>query len=317
MGILKGVMKLVVSILTIGYLVYFIYTNWIEIPTLYNRVVGLDEKAIALLILLACNISSWLIVSVQFLVPLRQIGVKIGFLENAALFIAGVLLNYSPHKAGVLYRLHYLKKWYQVPYTSFIGLQIVRIVATFGVAGLIGLLALAFRYIVDGVYSFEMSVLVFLMFAAGVLPFFIPIKLLHKSNNMITNIIKNLYEGIRGLRRDRLFAFLFVLLIALQFVVLFVQYYVIFRLTDYHPTFITYLLLVPLIIMLSMISITPGNLGLREVITASALSLTSGDFDTGMMVSILDRGVLFSSTLIFGIVSLLFLTAKRNIFKNK
>ena len=52
--------------------------------------------------------------------------------------------------------------------------------------------------------------------------------------------------------------------------------------------------------LLTFVTITPGNLGLREWVIGALTSATGFDFQTGLFASTLDRGIMLALTFILG-----------------
>ena len=139
----------------------------------------------------------------------------------------------------------------------------------------------------------------------------LPLERVRRYSGPLTRYVHNLARGVQELRESPRMGLLLLLLIGCQFLVLLVQYRIIFLLVGLEPGLLSYLILIPLITILGMVSITPGNLGLREILTASALAVSAGSFDAGMFVGLVDRSGLLVATMLFGCASLAYLTFYR------
>ena len=300
---------------SIAYLSYYLIDNAPQLwETLYNRVF-FGEEPWLFIMLIICYAMSWLIASLQFYLPLKRFGVDIGKSENLALFVAGVMLNYTPFKAGTIYRFDYMKERYGVSYSKFAGLQVTRILGTIGVSGMVGSLAIVAIYISGKFIPLELIIIV----AALLLIAFTPFHLMKYKGNIRLGIfstpIDELLDALENLKNDSKQAAQFLLLIGLQLFVLILQYWLVFKIANIEPHVITYFLLIPFIAVLGMISLSPGNLGIREVVTASTMSLSNGTFELGMLVGVVERSVLLAATLIFGMCSLAYLTYLKRLGK--
>lgn len=301
------------AVLTIGYLAYFVVSNKHELSAISGLWERRGEKHWLPFALLACYVLSWLIAATQFYLPLRRINSNIGLLENVALIMGGSLLNYSPFKAGLIYRFYYLKRWHSISYPLLAGLQLSRIFLTVGVSGLIGLYGLSIGFDEAGQYGYILAGMFVLMAAIGIVPFLMPSELLERNTGLLSHLTNELARGIREMRSGAIMITSQLLLIGCQFCVLAVQYGIIFFMLGLKPSMFAYLMLIPFITLLGMISVTPGNLGLREIITASALSLGMLSFKSGMLVGLVDRGMLLAATIVCGGVSLLYLSIYRGL----
>jgi uncharacterized membrane protein YbhN (UPF0104 family) len=309
--IAKTVIKWLLTILAVGFVARFIITNLAAFPALYTEWRARGDQGWTVLALVTCYVLSWLVVAAQFYFPLRRLNANVGFTENAALIIGGALLNYSPFKAGVLYRFYYFKRWHDISYTTLAGLQLLRVLLTVGASGLFGLVAFAFAIAGNGNANWALLSIFGLMTFGGSVAVAIAPRLARRLTGPISRFATELVRGINELRRSLKLTLILFGLIGCQFGVLIVQYKIIFFVLGLEPPVVAYLVLVPLITMLGMVSITPGNLGLREIAIAMALSLSDVSFRSGMFVGLMDRGAITVATIAFGSLSLIYLVSIR------
>lgn len=290
---------------SVAYILLYIANNWHGVSEVLFA--GFEDQRMRwiLPLLVGCYFSSWLIVAIQYYMPLRRHCPSVNFAENLSLIILGALLNYTPFKAGVLYRFNYMKSRHGFSYTRFAGLQLARLFLMMLIAGLVGISALAYL-VLD---TEETSMLLLLssmgLVSIGASPA-IALRLFPawvNNNRHLRDIFLTLDE-MQHYPRE---ASIFVLLLFAQVAVLLLQYHLIFLIAGLSPPFVVTFLLVPAIMVLGVISLSPGNIGFREMFVAAAFAISSNSFDSGVLVGVVDRAVIFSCTLVFGVLSFVYL----------
>ncbi len=297
----------IVTASSIGFLVYFIFFNIDEFTHLLRSWQDRQATWSIFPAIIACYLLSWLIVAAQYHTCLRRIGLSVKFIENAALVVASALLNYSPVKLGILYRLNYLNSRHRVPYGALASIQLIRFFLLLGVSGLFGFIAISFIYISEGNTDTNLFLLTVLAILVSTTPIVITSGIISSKLEKWRSIFTNFFSTTELISKDIRAILALCMLSLAQFAVLVVQYRLIFDLVGLTPPFSTYFILVPLVTALSLVSITPGNLGLREMLLAAVMSMTHNTFNSGIIAGVVDRGALILSTAIFGTLAILYL----------
>lgn len=290
---------------SVGYILFYIANNWQGFSRVLVEVYANDRTRWVLPLLIICYLSSWLIVATQYFMPLRRHCLNVKFIENLALIILGALLNYTPFKAGVFYRFNYMKTRHAFSYGRFAGLQLARFFLMMLVAGLIGISALAYLIINTGQTSLLLLLSSIGLVVTGASPA-LAIRLFPKT--VVNNrYLRDIFFTLEEMQHYPIEAVLFVMLLFVQVAVLMLQYHLIFLITGLSPSFVVTFLLVPAIMVLGVVSLSPGNIGFREMFVAAVFAVTGSSMGSGMLVGLLDRTVIFSCTLLFGALSFLYL----------
>lgn len=311
---IKTLLKWALTLVSLGFVAQFIVTNASEFSHLIPEWQKRGDQGWTLFALIACYLLSWVLVAAQFHFPLQRLCASIRLSENVALVIAGALLNYSPFKAGMLYRFYYFKKWHDLSYSALAGLQLLRILLTFAASGFLGIIvfSISLAHIAQVKQANFVLFFVFaLMLFGSVLIVFFAGKFAGRVPKPLSGLAGELVRGLNELQNSAVLTLILFALIACQFAVLGVQYGIIFHVLGVYPPVLAYFVLIPLITILGMLSITPGNLGLREIAVAAALSFSTVDFRSGMFVGLMDRGAITVATILFGLLALAYLAWTR------
>ena len=293
----KRIVRNLISILIIAGLVYYL---WKHREIFYAT---LDASWYHIFGLVACIFMMWILNCIQVLLLLRQVGVKVGFWENMFLLIAMALGNYLPMRIGSLIRMKYFKQVHGLQYIKFGGIIGVRTLILFtstgilGCVGLVGLRLSGFPFNVSLLCIFISMVIISL--GACLIP--IPVT---KSDNFILKIWSDLVSAFKIIQSQPILLFQVSGLIMMQFLLLAIRLHIAFDAINVELSPWVLLILAPMTTLISFLSLTPGNLGLREW-AIGIMSLATGvDFRSGIFAGTLDRAILMAVTFIFGSGSL-------------
>mgnify|MGYP003635865898 CR=1 FL=1 len=210
---------------------------------------------------------------------------------------AAILGNYLPMRAGTALRFHYFKVVHKVDYSLFGGLSAVRMVLLIlatSFASLLGLIATEHEFsrtlwlLYGGLAAIGISLLVGIRYVR-----FSP-------TSRLGAISIRFVEGFASIGRHPWEACATLGLIFVQFSLLGVRMAICFAIIGQSISPSSLLLIVPIATLLSFLTITPGNLGLREW-TIGAVSLAAGlDLSTGVFAATLDRAILVALTFAIG-----------------
>ena len=125
----------------------------------------------------------------------------------------------------------------------------------------------------------------------SLIPFFVQ-KIIRLSNrNWFIKKIKSFIYGIQLIGQSPKVYWRLIFINFFGSVFYAVWYLLAFRALGYNITFIEALVLGVLLNALMAVQVTPGNLGLQEVVTAAYAAMTKVGFNQGLTVSLLLRGV--------------------------
>lgn len=286
-----------IGLALVGYVVWFLLDHR---DVFSQRFEGTPRHAA----LLALGVvAAWLVNSLQTLLPLRELGARVGFWENLLLTIATTFGNYLPMRAGSLMRMQYIKSVHGLGYLRYAGVLGARSLMLLWVTGAVGLSAAIAMTLVRGPVAVEVFLLFTGIVAAGVLPFLLPIERMLPATGVVRRLGVELMQAISLVRRNRRMTLAYVGLVVLQLGILTARLAVAFDVVQQRPSVWMYCFLSPIATILSFINITPGNLGLREWLVGLLSAGVGIDYATGIFAASVDRVVLVAMTLSVGAVA--------------
>jgi len=207
-------------------------------------------------------------------------------------FITTMGNQLTPFAGGVIMRAVYLKQRHSLSYAQFATLLFANHLITFWVAGCIGILTCVFsphlgpaRWILAIFFSIVVVVIAIIVS----LP---PYSL--SGQNMLIKTINNFFEGWSILKDDKTLLILVTLIAFIGVMLNGLSFGVAFYAIDLNVLPQTVLLVSLLPFFLILIYITPGNLGVQEII----ISITSGFLGTGLGKGLLVALLIRATTLI-------------------
>jgi uncharacterized membrane protein YbhN (UPF0104 family) len=245
-------------------------------------------------------LGTWTVNSLQTLLPLRELGVRIGFWENLMLTVATIFGNYLPMRAGSLLRLEYVRAVHGVGYFRFGGLLGARSLILLGVAAAAGLSGVVAMRLVGQDPRPEAFVIFAGILGLCAVPFVVPVERLLTGRGAAMKAIRQLGESVALVRQNRRILAWYVGLVVLQLMFLAARLAVSFDAIERHPPAWVYCFLSPIATILSFINLTPGNIGLREWLVGLLSAAVGVDYADGIVAASIDRGVLIAMTLVAG-----------------
>jgi uncharacterized membrane protein YbhN (UPF0104 family) len=238
--------------------------------------------------------------SLQTLLPLRELGIRVGFWENTLLTAAAGFGNYLPMRAGSVMRLHYIKSLHGVGYLQYGGILGVRALLLLWGAGAVGLFGGAALFLAGRAVRADVFFLFAGILVVGVMPFLIPFRRLLPSSGPVGRMGTELARAMTLMHQNRWMTWQYLGLVALQFAILTGRLAVAFDVMQQRPTPWIYCFLSPIATILSFINITPGNLGLREWMIGLLSSGMGIDYAVGIFAASVDRVVSVALTFALG-----------------
>jgi uncharacterized membrane protein YbhN (UPF0104 family) len=290
------------SFALVAWLAYYLYTNW----DLFSA--SADASRYQLAALTVCVLATWVINSLQVLLLLRMEQVRVGFWENLLVQTATLLGNYVPMRIGTILRFRYFKKVHGLEYTRLGGIAGLRLMLLVSCAGLLGLFGLPGLMMSGG---HQVNLLLWPLFI-GMLcvpaaTYLFAVRRLRLPGGRAGKLLGRFLSGFVSIRQQpRIAAFVLILLLC-QFVLLSVRLHISFEVMGIPLSPWALLLLAPTATLMAFLTLTPGNLGLREWIIG-VISVAAGyQFDGAVFAGVVDRAVLMGVTLVFGAVGLSYL----------
>jgi hypothetical protein len=291
---LRRLAQWTVSIALAGYVVWFVVDRR---EAFSQQFAGTTRHAVLLGLGV---IATWTVNSLQTLLPLRELGVRVGFWENWLLTLAAGFGNYLPMRAGTVLRMHYIRSVHGVGYLQYGGILGTRALLLLWAAGGLGLGGAIAMALAQHTVRIEIVLLFAAILVLGVAPFVLPLQRVLPSGGRGGQIARQLIEAIDLVRRNRRMTVWYLGLIVLQFGILTARLSVAFDVIQHRPAWWVYFFLSPVATILSFINITPGNLGLREWLIGVLSAGVGADYAAGIFAAAVDRVVMVAMTLSAG-----------------
>ncbi len=285
--------KNIAGIAVFGGLLWYLSQHWHEMKSLLK--LGEKELFMVYAICLLGTFGGGYMVSV-FLGTLK---VKAPFWDMVLLQNAATLLNYLPMKFGTIFRANYLKRHYGLIYAHFGVFFVYLTILMAAMAGIIGLAILLCIYGTDG-YEKKILTTVFLGMAVLSIFFgFVPLPIPTGSGKVIITI-RNFLVGRQQLTQDKRALLICSAMLAINFALSSVRLSIIYHSMGkgIHPG--GYLILGALGYVTMFVSLTPGALGIRELVLSSGAVALGVPFEVGLLAAIIDRAIALSWSFVIG-----------------
>ncbi|MDD5326265.1 MAG: lysylphosphatidylglycerol synthase transmembrane domain-containing protein [Phycisphaerae bacterium] len=240
---------------------------------------------------------------------LATLDTKTPFWEMVWLQNASLLLNYAPMKFGTLFRANYLKRHYGLVYSRFAPFFLYLMFLMTATAAGIGLLTLVMAY---GLSSYENKIMagVFAAAVIGSMCFLLVPLPLPKGSGRLMSLLRNFITGRRQIAGQAKTIFTSMLFLGVSFLFTGLRLWIIYRCigSDIHLTGCFILGAVGFVVL--FVSITPGALGIRELVLASGAVVLGVPLEVGILAAMIDRAVILSYVFVVGGVCTLWLWHK-------
>jgi uncharacterized membrane protein YbhN (UPF0104 family) len=296
---MRKTISIFANIAILSFYIYFIVVKWDVFRNL------LDIRIHYLLILTILIILTWFANAFQAKLLLDSQGVKIGLFKNVLLICASVLGNHLPFRLGTLYRMHYLKKNFNVNYQQFGSIIVFRFLLLIVLTGMIGIVCVGYIYFTYHRFNIGFCLLMIAFVGLPLGGYWLQKTYLF--NRLPQNRFWNKFEVFNSslgiFSENRALMFKISLFILLQIIIFTLRFFVSSMLLNERVPLIVLFLMSPIAITTSLLVLTPGGIGFRETLLGIVSQLTGYGFDSGVFMATVDRGVLIAATLIFGAIS--------------
>jgi uncharacterized membrane protein YbhN (UPF0104 family) len=292
----RGLVGLGLQLACVAYVGRVLWRERAELATAFDLSLG------AIVVLLALMTVAHLQRAYEFTYMLRRLGVREPFGEGFLLTGAGFLLNHLPFNAGLVMRATVLKRDHALPYTSYLALVTVNALVNVATAAVIGLATVTFAARGPGTLPLTFGFAATLV-AAGVLAF-LPLGWVPDTGHFVWRRLRMLGAGMAILRGDASNLLLLGGLAFTKVAFASVRMVICFAALHTHIPLLGAALLSSTTIVFSLVNVTPGNLGLREVAMAAVSTLLGTSYQVGMAAASIDRALLLAYTVASGLPGL-------------
>ncbi len=296
-------LKNILAIMILAFLIWYLVGHRQQLSALLK----LNPKYLLVLYGLLFLASLAVARVVQFL--LAALETKTPFWEMVWLQNASLLLNYAPMRFGTLFRANYLKRHYRLVYSHFATFFLYLVFLMTATAATVGLVTLAMTY---GLSSYENKIMAG-VFAAAVIGsvcfLFVPLPL-PKGNGRLVSTLRNFLTGRSQIANQAGTILVSLFFLSISFLLTALRFWIIYRrmASDIHPAGCLVLGAIGFVVL--FVSLTPGALGIRELVLASGAVVLGVPLEVGILAAMIDRAVILSYVFVVGGVCALWLWHK-------
>lgn len=266
----------------VAFVAYMLWARRSDLSAAMN--VGLETLSALFLLMFA----SHLLRTAEFTYMLRKLGVKEGFNEGFWLTGASFLLNHLPFHAGMVMRAVVLRRDHALSYASFASLTLVNVVINVAVSASV---ALFWLFDVPSVPAAVTVVLLGGILIVAALLFSIASLPVPRGQGLVARQVRNLAQAIVSIRGDGRAILVLAGIATGKILVNALRLAICFRALGHALGVPEAGLLAAVQTLSTVVNITPGNLGLREML----VSLVAAGFGTaywvGLAAASIDRVV--------------------------
>lgn len=296
--------KNILAVLIIAFLIWFLSKHWHEIRGLLK--LGAVELAVIYSITFLGALNSGF--TVQYLLK-KALNVKTAFIDMALLQNASYLLSYVPMKFSTVFRANYLKSHYGLSYARF-GMFFIYLTLLLMMASISAALLSLLIFFGLGGHEKKILAAVFLILLLGsFLVAFVPLPV-PAGTNKLSVILRSILSSRHQLAQSKLSLLVCTNLLVLNFLLASLRLGIIYHAMgqELHPA--GFLILGALGYFTMFINITPGALGMRELVLGSAATLIDIPLEIGMLAAMIDRAIAMSYSFVVGGIAALWLWRK-------
>jgi len=230
---------------------------------------------------------------------LIALGIKTRLWDMILLQNASVLLNYIPMKFGTLFRANYLKRRYGFSYARFTTFFLYLTFLMTAIASIVAIVALLTVY---GFANYEIRMLAVVFLCAltfSIVLLFVPLPTLTGAGT-IKVALRNFLAGRKQVAQNTRALLISTALLTIIFLLNALRIGIIYHSIgqDVNPAGI--LILGALGFVSMFVAITPGALGIRELVLGSSAVVFAIPLEVGLLAAIIDRAVMLSFLFVVG-----------------
>ncbi|OPL12672.1 MAG: hypothetical protein AVO38_14800 [delta proteobacterium ML8_D] len=285
--------KNILAIVILTFLFWILITHWDNLKALLK----LNQKQLALLYLLCFLVTIDTARVVQCLIEALKIRTR--FWDMVRLHNAAVLLNYVPMKFGTVFRANYLKRRYGLAYVHFVTFFVF---VTFLMSAIAAIIGLAVLLAVFGISGYENKILAIsyaIIIIGSLLFLFLPLPV-PKGQGRLSTILRNFLSSRSQISKQRKIIFTASGLLSVNFLLTTARLSIIYHSMDKDIHLGGYLILGTLGFVVLFVALTPGSLGIRELVLGFGAVVVGAPLEVGILAAMIDRAVVFSYAFIVG-----------------
>ncbi|MEY2935562.1 MAG: hypothetical protein RL033_6311 [Pseudomonadota bacterium] len=261
------------------------------------------------LLLLGLNVIGHLQRTVEFTYMLRKLQIREPFGEGFLLTGAGFLLNHLPLNAGFIMRAMVLQRDHKLPYAAYVSLTMVNAVINVAVCALLTLVGLSITENAVGVSPYLFWTLAG-MLAAALLSLYVTPLLAPRQDNWLGRQIRGLAQGVAMIRGNGTAVLVMAWIAFTKVVILALRFAICFRVLSLPMSALGNVLVAVTQNLMAIVNITPGNLGLREIVVSIVAGELGASRTLGLAAASIDRVVSLGYVVLVGLPGIYSLKAR-------
>ena len=294
--------KLIQTILSIGIIsaaIFFLYMNW----DLFYAVRDINYKFFLFILFYAYI--SYLSIALAFKYQIQVFNIKLPFKEWFGLSATNTMYNYFlPARGGFVARAYYLNKKYGFEYSKYISLLSGAFLIGFLISSFTAITCLIMLYLIYGAMYAQLlyvSIALFIGTLISILIFWhFPTKFIRTPWRRLTEFFFNIITGLRFFQNSKKALFMVMITHFSMILFLGLRLYFAFLALGVEVNFL-YIVVVQSLVAFSMvISLTPGNLGIKEGIIGLLATMMGIPLSDAIMAAAIDRAVAMIIVFTFG-----------------
>ena len=291
--------KRIIYLLTILGAAVYLYYKWDDLGRL------LDLKISSIVILVLAALAPIFVNGIYFFKAVKEYDIRPGLNESIGLTAINSMYAYIlPIKSGLVVRAYYLKRKYDFSYPAYFSFLAGNYVIGFGVAFLAASLLSSYFWMEEEL-DLTKTLLIVTIFPAYLIGLYILDKIDIPIEKIRYGLLRKIKETTSSIRKFKTNRNLLLQTIVVQVSLIFVnalRLYLAFVLLGFEVSAV-HVLTVQILLNLSLfVSITPGNLGIREGIIAFSAGFLSLTTDEALLIAVVDRAAILVVVFLLGLV---------------
>jgi len=296
-------LKNILALIILGFLLWYLARHWGQLKALLK--LSPERLFVMYCLLFLLSLSSALVVQCL----LNALKTKTGFWDMVRLHNATILLNYAPMKFGTLFRANYLKRHYGLSYAHFATFFLYITFLMIAMAAIIGLAVLVTIYGLGG-YENKILALVFAITIVGSLLFlFIPLPV-PAGEGRLSATLRNFLSGRSQVSKERKTILIAAAYLVVNFFLAAVRFGIIYNSMGKSIHVGGYLILGALGFVVLFIALTPGWLGICELVLGFGAVVLGIALEVGILAAMIDRAIIISYVFVAGGICTIWLWRK-------
>jgi uncharacterized membrane protein YbhN (UPF0104 family) len=286
-------LKNILGVVILVFLLWYLTGYWEQLKALFR----LSPKQLFVMYCLWFLIAISGARAVQCL--LSALKIKTGFWDMVRLHHASLLLNYAPMKFGTVFRANYLKRHYGLAYAHFatfflyITFLMTAVAAIIGLTVLLGIYGLGERDNKILAVVFAITIIGSLFFL--VVPFPIP-----TGQGRLSSTFRKFLTGRSQISKERKTILSVATLLGVNFLFDAVRLWIIYSSMGKNIHVAGYFILGALSFVVLFIGLTPGSLGIRELVLGFGATVVGMPLEVGVLAAVIDRAITVSYVFVVG-----------------